>query len=174
MSGLVGYLNNPVTIVAGADDSNSKEWIFDSQGNITLPIGGDIIDSTGVSLLGTDSGIRKSTAFVAFDAPTVIWTGIDPTVSSAKLFIQAQCEVTGDASGPHTQSCEIIIASRSSLFTPVISVYGIVYTSVSQLITFTTQRNLSSNCIEIVATASGAVSADPLLRIYSIEQLSRI
>lgn len=174
MSGLVGYSTTPITILTGADNPNPKEWVFDNQGNIKLPVGGDIVDNSGISLLGSDSGIRKIVSLVAFDAPTIIWTAFDATVSSAKLFIQAQCEITGDTSGAHAQSCEIIVASRSTLFTPVISVYGVVYTSPAQLVTFTTQRNNTTNKIEIVATAAGNVSTDPLLRIYSIEQLSRI
>ena len=67
MSGLVGYLNNPVRIVAGADAPNSKEWTFDNGGNIKLPQGGDILDYTGTSLLG----IAIGTGNLSFDADTI-------------------------------------------------------------------------------------------------------
>ena len=174
MSGLVGYKSTPITIITGADEPSAKEWRFDNLGNITLPLGGDIVDNNGISLLGADSGIRKTVSVVTLGVSTVIWTGFDPSVSSAKLFVQVQCEVAGDPSGAHSQSCEIVIASRSSLFTPAISVYGLVYTSASPLVTFTAQRNGINNKIEIVGDATGIVSTDPLLRIYSIEQLTRI
>lgn len=67
MSGLVGYLNNPVRIVAGADAPGAKEWQFDNAGNIRLPQGGDILDYTGTSLLG----IAIGTGNLSFDADTI-------------------------------------------------------------------------------------------------------
>ena len=174
MSGLVGYRTTPITIITGADEPSAKEWRFDNLGNITLPLGGDIVDNNGISLLGADSGIRKTVSNIALGESTVIWTGFDSSVSSAKLFVQVECEVTGDLTGAHTQSCEIVVASRGDQFIPNISIYGLVYTSVSALVTFTAQRNGINNKIEIVGTATAIVDTDPLLRIYSIEQLSRI
>lgn len=174
MSGLVGYKTTPITIIAGADEPNAKEWRFDNLGNITLPLGGDIIDNTGVSLLGADSGVRKTVATTLIGDPQVVWTSFDSSVSSAKLFIQVECEVTGDLTGAHSQSCEVVVASRGDSGTPAVSVYGLVYTSVSPLVTFTAQRNGITNKIEIVGTATVIASTDPLLRIYSVEQLSRI
>ena len=173
MSGLVGYKNTPVTITTKADEPNAKEWRFDDLGNITIPPGGDILNSVGTSLLSVNNDVRKTSATVTIGSPTVIWTGSDPIVSSAKLFVQVECEVTGDITGEHTQSCEIVVASRRNNGLPSISVYGLVYTSASQLVTFSVQRNLS-NYIEIIGTSTGIVSTNPLIRIYSIEQLSRV
>ena len=174
MSGLVGYRSTPVIIVAGADEVNAKEWVFDRLGNITIPPGGDILDNVGTSLLSTDNSVRKVISSISIGNPAVVWTGTNSLVSSAKLFAQVECEVTGDISGAHTQSCEIVIASRKNQFTPAISVYGLVYTSVSQLVTFTVQRNIVTDNIEVIGTATGIVGTDPLIRIYSVEQLSRI
>lgn len=174
MSGLVGYKSTPITIITGADEPSAKEWRFDNLGNITLPLGGDIVDNNGISLLGADSGVRKTTSSIVPGEPTVIWTGFDSAVSSAKLFVQVECEVIGDPTGAHSQSCEIIVASRGDQFVPNISVYGLVYTSVSPLATFTAQRNGVTNRIEIVGTPAFITSSEPLVRIYSIEQLSRI
>ena len=174
MSGLVGYKNNPVTIVTGADDPNAKEWQFDNLGNITIPLGGDILDYNGTTLLAADSSVRKTSVSLTIGSPGVIWTGVSPLVSSAKLLVQTECEETGDLSGFHTQTCEIVVASRSGGLTPAISVYGIVYTSSAALVTFTGQRNLTTNLIEIVGTTTGIVSTNPSLRIYSVEQLSEI
>lgn len=174
MSGLVGYKNTPVTIITGADDPSAKEWRFDNLGNITIPLGGDIVDNDGISLLAADSGTRRTISLVNLGIPTVVWTGYNENVSSAKLFVQVECEVTGDPSGPHSQSCEIVVASRGNQYTPAISVYGVVYTSAAQMVTFSIQRNVTTNRIEIVGTAAGTVSTPPLLRIYSTEQLTRI
>lgn len=41
------------TTLAGT--GNYKDWLFDSAGNLTLPAGGDIKDSTGTSVLGSTS-----------------------------------------------------------------------------------------------------------------------
>lgn len=174
MSGLVGFKSTPVTIVTGADEPGAKEWRFDNQGIVTLPLGGDIVDSNGASLLAVDGGTRRTVATVEVGTPTIVWTGYDSSVSSAKLFVQAECEIIGDPSGPHSQSCEIVIASRSNQFTPAISVYGVVYTSTAQIVTFTAQRNIATDRIEIIGTAAGIVTTNPLLRIYSVEQLTRI
>jgi hypothetical protein len=173
MSGLVGYKNDPVTIITGADQPNAKEWQFDNLGNITIPFGGDILDSVGTSLLAVDNAVRKTSANALVGSPTVVWTGLEPSVSSAKLFVQVECEVTGDISGPHTQVCEIVVASRKNQYLPAISVYGLVYTSTGSLMTFSAQRNVNDN-IEIIGTVTGIVSTNPLVRIYSVEQISRV
>jgi len=66
MSGLVGYLNTPVRIVAGADAPGAKEWKFDNSGNIVLPQGGNILTSTGISVLG-----ELQTGNIIFDNNTI-------------------------------------------------------------------------------------------------------
>lgn len=174
MSGLIGYSGAPVTIISGAGEANAKEWRFDNLGKITLPLGGDIVNNDGLSLLATDTSVRKTQSEIPVGDSAVVWSGYDSTVSSARLLVQVECEVTGDPSGPHTQSCEIIVASRGDQFEPAISVYGVVYTSVSQLVTFTAQRNVITNKVDIVGSDAGNASTNPLLRIYSVEQLSRI
>ena len=46
------YLDgNGATIEINTDDTGNS-WTFDTTGNLTLPVGGDILDSTGVSVLG--------------------------------------------------------------------------------------------------------------------------
>lgn len=174
MSGLVGYKTTPITIITGADEPNAKEWRFDNLGNITLPLGGDIVDSNGSSLLAVDNAVRKTSANITIGTPMSVWSSLSDSVSSAKLFVQVECEEVGDLTGAHTQSCEIIIASRNGFDIPSISVYGLVYTSSQTLVTFTAQRNGITNNIEVIGTTTGIVSSNPLLRVYSIEQTSRI
>lgn len=66
MSGIVGYLNNPVRIVAGADAPGSKEWTFDNLGNIRLPQGGNILNYSGNSVLSS-----PNTGNITFDTNTI-------------------------------------------------------------------------------------------------------
>ena len=40
-------------------NSNGKEWMFKTDGNLTLPAGGDILDSTGTSVLGTSGSTDR-------------------------------------------------------------------------------------------------------------------
>lgn len=171
MSGLVGYLTDPVKITTGFDTSNLKEWTFDDQGNIVLPSGGDIVDNNGLSVLGEASGgTRKTNSTLVPGAPAIIWSALSGAISSAKLFVQVECQVEGDLI-PHTQTCEIIIASRGGSFDPAISVYGIVYTSASPLVTFTAQRGPAF--IEVLGNTTEIVVSNVLVRIYSIEQDTR-
>ena len=54
-----------------ADTGNTRSWEFGADGNLTLPAGGDILDSTGTSVLGGGA----STGNVTFDDNIVIGTG---------------------------------------------------------------------------------------------------
>jgi hypothetical protein len=61
-------INDSIQISTQYDTANQKSWYFNSDGNLELPVGGDIIDSTGTSVLGgggavpDDSFESKSTA----------------------------------------------------------------------------------------------------------------
>lgn len=101
-----------------------------------------------------------SSTDVPANTPTVIWASSDENIASAKLVIQAEGSVSPDANGTatwHTQICEAHVVKRANFTTtPALSVYGITYTSVSALATFTTQYNLLTNKMEVIATASNA------------------
>lgn len=58
MSGFVGYGNTPIKIISGADTTNIKEWLFDSNGNIRLPLGGNVLNHEGGIIIseGIDTG----------------------------------------------------------------------------------------------------------------------
>lgn len=231
MSGLVGYLNNPVRIVAGADAPGAKEWQFDNSGNIVLPQGGNILNYNGVSVLSAldtgnitfegnkigneilDGGIAIETLsttngnlnwifepsgnlilpssgkiiqndsitktiitdMIDSSASSVVWTSSSLFTSTAKLLILLEQD-PGDSTPDNTQSCEAIISAKGAsgiaTDTPVISVYGVTYTSVTALSTFSVQRNPTTKLIEVVATLNN--TTDPaFLRIYSIELESR-
>lgn len=108
------------------------------------------------------SGIFTTTNSVSLlaNTPTVIWTSYNTTITSSKLVIQVEGSVSPDANGSatwHTQICEAHVAKRTNFTTaPAISIYGITYTSVSALATFTAQYNLGTGKMEVVATATNA------------------
>lgn len=114
------------------------------------------------SQINLSNGIytRTLTDTVPADIPTVIWSSFNTNITSAKLVIQAEGTVSPDTNGSatwHTQVCEAHVVKRVNFTTaPALSVYGITYTSLSALATFTTQFNVVTNKMEIVATATNA------------------
>lgn len=97
---------------------------------------------------------------VPADTPTVVWDSFVTDITSAKLVIQIEGSVNPDSNESstwHTQVCEAHIVKRANFTTaPSISVYGITYTSAAALATFTAQYNVSTNKMEVVATAANA------------------
>lgn len=90
-------------IVIGNND-NANQWTFNTDGNLELPIGGDILDSTGASVLGqalqlfawdltTSSGIALSTlsinGFSTADIPALYHVSIDGVNQHADAYTLA-------------------------------------------------------------------------------------
>jgi hypothetical protein len=151
-------------------DITTKSWEFDVSGELILPLDGSVNQNGSYTRTSTDTIVS---------ANTVIWVAHSNLVSGAKLFIQAESNEDGDATGLHSQVCEAIIASRGYVFsvpgpfgTPVMNIYGTTYTSVNELVTFTVQRNADTDLIEVVATASAESNGTVYLRIYSIETVT--
>ena len=97
---------------------------------------------------------------VPADTPTVVWSSLNTNIVTAKLVIQVEGSVSPDVNGSatwHTQICEAHVVKRTNFTTaPSLSVYGITYTSAAALATFTTQYNVVTEKMEIIATASNA------------------
>lgn len=133
--------------------------------------------SSNVSI---NSPIRQNDSFtrttnanaVELATPTVVWSGSDVWVSSAKLMIQVEANELGDATGWHTQTCEAVIASRGNQGDPHMTVYGVTHTSVDPLMTFTVARN-ASNLIEVTATPTATLGTTAYIKVYSVEMISR-
>ena len=118
------------------------------------------------------NGLVQTHVSVPADTPTVVWESSNSLVTGAKLIFQVEGSESPDLNGSetwHTQMCEAHVAKRVNFTTaPVISVYGITYTSASPLATFTTQYNSQTNTIEVVATATNA--GYPLnVKVYATE-----
>lgn len=163
--------------------SNTNSWILGTDGKLTLPAGGDIIDSNGTSVLGTNtttgSWTKTDAGSIANGVATVIWSSSYDYISSAKLFIQVECDEVSDTTGWHSQACEAIIASRgyasgiSGFGDPDMAVYGVINTSVDPLVTFTVQRNTLTRLIEVVATTTATADGAAQYRIHSVEMATR-
>lgn len=108
----------------------------------------------------------------------VVWTSLVSYISSAKLIIQLEATEVGDTTGWHSQVCEAVIASRgyangtNGYGDPVMTVYGVTYTSTQPLVTFSVRRNIE-NKIEVVGTTTAATTDSPALRIHSVEISTR-
>lgn len=134
-----------------------------------------------------NASINQNNAYTRVTTPSVgglqnsavIWTALYDYVSSVKLTIQLETNQIGDATGWHSQVCEAIIASRgwanntSGYGDPIMTVYGVTYTSTVPLATFTVQRNATTRMIEIVATRTAATDSGIDFRIHSVEMSSR-
>lgn len=128
------------------------------------------------SLNDNGSYTRTTTPFIPNTSTSgVIWTSLFNYISSVKLTIQLECYEVGDESGWHTQVCEAVIASRGAgqYGEPIMTVYGVTYTSTQPLASFSVQRNPVDNTIEVVATRTAATTDGIDFRIHSVEIASR-
>ena len=137
--------NGALTVILGTD------------GTLAIP-GGSFTKTTNNNL---SSGV----------ATQVVWSSSQTYISGAKLVIQVE---SGESSSNwETQVCEAVIAAKGYNITtdPEMVVYGVVHTSVAPLMTFTVERNLVNNLIEIVGTRTGTafLNGTASLRIYSVE-----
>lgn len=174
-------------------------WTFGPTGQLKLPPGGDIVDTDGVSVFGVNSFDQSlnTTDSVTFNQVTptelrqnssrtvstisVTVPGATPTVvysapsfyTSIKLVIAVEGQLDGDVTNVrHTQTCEATIAATyNTTAEPIISVYGIVYTSSAPLATFTVARNILAGTIEVTAINSQTTNALDV-RVHAIQFVS--
>ena len=159
---------------------DQHQWRFQTDGKFKLPVGGDIVNSNGVSVLGGGASYDQSLNTTDSVSFTGITTGLaqqqgtqyttvggtpnpDNAViftaphwmTSIKLIISVEGYVNNDMSYvDHTQTCEATIAAVYNTTTePVMSVYGLVHTSPTPLATITVQRG-TANSIEVIATST--------------------
>ncbi len=145
--------------------TDSGDWSFKNDGSFS----------------NRGSFTRTTTPAVnSLQTSAVVWTGLFDYISGAKLTIQLETDEVGDATGWHSQMCEAIIASRGyansaagPLGDPIMTVYGVTYTSTVPLATFTVQRNPTTKLIEVVATRTAATTDSIAFRIYSVETSTR-
>ena len=140
--------------------SGQKDWIFRSDGSISLPGNTTrIIAPASVNVLGA--------------TPTVVYS-VANWMTSIKLVIAVEGQLDGDISNTdHTQTCEATIAATyNTNDEPNMSVYGNVYTSPSPLATFTVARNTVAGTIEVTAVNSQTTNALNI-RVQALQFVSR-
>ena len=104
----------------------------------------------------------------------VVYT-FDNLYTSAKLVIQVEGRIDSDPLTDHTQTCEATVAATyNTNAEPIMSVYGIVYTTVAPLATFTVRRGTGAAAgkIEILATNSQTAN-DLIVKVYALQFVSR-
>jgi hypothetical protein len=154
----------------GTNDRNTSgqnNWQFNSYNN-TLFTPPDAKINQNYSVTRTSQGGTSGGA-------GVVWTSSDGTaITSAKLTIQIEANEVGGDGQWHTQVCEATIAGRWNGGEPAMTVYAITHTSIDDLATFTVQRNLTSGCIEVVATPTVTNAQNGVqFRIHSVELYTR-
>lgn len=158
--------------ISSTDGVVTNNWLFDVGGETILP-GSLQISDTG-HIRQKNSFIRTTTASAPAATATVVWSANQDWTSAIKLTIQVEGNVTGDSTGWHVQTCEATIASRgyangiAGYGDPEMSVYGIIYTSVSPLATFEVQRNATTRLVEVVATGTD-LNNNIIVSIHSVE-----
>jgi hypothetical protein len=169
----VKWVGNTAGGAAGTNSIQNGSFTvqIDADGNLILPSNGTITQRNSYTRV-TGPNLPNGSA--------VVWTALYDYISSVKLIIQLEATEVGDATGWHSQACEAVIASRgyANSFSgpggePVMTVYGVTYTSIEPLVTFTVQRNATNKKIEIVGTTTAATTDSPQFRIHSIEIATR-
>jgi hypothetical protein len=125
----------------------------------------------------TDAVVSTSAAPVTVlgAATSVVYT-FDNWFTSAKFVFQTEGQLDGDSLFvDHTQTCEATVAATyNTTADPIMSVYGVVYTSIAPLATFTVRRGVGINAgkIEILATNSQTTN-DLTVKVHATQFVSR-
>ena len=127
-------------------------WTFSSDGTLSSPSGSLQKNAGPVNCQG--------------NASTVVYTVSGQYQHTIKLLIQVE-GIEGLGSILDTQACEMIIAKSFRADDIAASVYGIVYTSVAPLATFTALWNALTNRIEVLCTTPGANGVN--VKIFATE-----
>lgn len=183
MSGLVGYLNNPVTIVAGADAPTLKEWTFDTSGNIVLPQGGDILNYLGTSLLGFEANsgnitFDNDTIGNSIQGNSVLIQTADPGSTTYSWSFGADGTFLIPAEGNITQSLSI---TRSNVAEITTATPTVIWSSISSIISSAKLliqleqeqvgdlTGLHTHSCEAIISARGTVQTDiPAMSVYGV------
>jgi hypothetical protein len=144
-----------LTLVAGSGVSITTDALSDT---ITIS------SNSGFS----NGAIQRDTPVVtcAGNASTVVYTTTAHNQHTIKLLIQVEGTV-GVSPDMDTQACEMIIAKSFRGPTVVASVYGVVYTSVAPLATFSADWNTLTSRVDVVCTTPSSDSVN--VKIFATE-----
>lgn len=127
---------------------------------------GSLNQNSSITVSPNSVNVPGATSTVVFSA--------NGALTSIKLVIVVEGRLDGDGTNvDHSQTCEATIAATyNTAAEPIISVYGIVYTSPAPLATFTVARNGLSGNIEVTAVNSQTTNAMNV-RVHAIQFVSR-
>ena len=146
---------NGTTLSWGAKDkivSGSNEVAINGIGALVYPQGASQRDTSAVNCQG--------------NASTVVYTATGQGQHTIKLLIQTEGNEIPN-SVLDTQACEMIIAKSHRGDDIAASVYGIVYTSVAPLATFTAEWNALTSRVEVLCTTPGVNNVN--VKIFATE-----
>ena len=138
----------------------ATDKIVSGSNEITLNILGALVYPRGA--LQRDTGAITCQG----NATTVVYTVSGQYQHTIRLLIQVE-GVEGEGFIMDTQACEMIIAKSFRADDIAASVYGIVYTSVAPLATFTALWNGLTSRIEVLCTTPGANNVN--VKIFATE-----
>jgi hypothetical protein len=130
------YVAGTTTSTLEISPDGTTTWTFDADGTLTLPNG----------------ATQQSTGSINCQAgeDTIVFTSSQAGIHTIKLLLKVEgVEDPGVTNVADTQSCEMIVAKGFRGPTVAASVYGIVYTSVEPLATFTAQWNAVTSRVEV-------------------------
>lgn len=169
---------NGILKIGNGADAWSLLTEIGAGGGVTYDQSLNTTDSVTFSEI-TSTALWQTNAKTVSPARTLV-PGATPTVvfsapnwfTSFKLFIAVEGRLDGDGTNvDHTQTCEATIAATyNTTAEPIMSVYGIVYTSPTPLATFTVARNGGN--IEVTAVNSQTTN-DLDVRVQAIQFVSR-
>ena len=146
---------NGTTLSWSAKDkivSGSNEVTLNTIGALVYPQGALQRDISAINCQG--------------NASTVVYTASGQYQHTIKLLIQVEGTV-GAFADMDTQACEMIIAKSFRANAIAASVYGVVYTSVAPLATFTALWNALTSRIEVLCATPGANNVN--VKIFATE-----
>jgi hypothetical protein len=121
----------------------ANTWTFSNNGTLTLPSGAT---QTSTGSINCQPGVD-----------TVVFTSSQEGIQTIKLVLQVEGSVYLD--NADTQSCEMIVAKGFRGPTVAASVYGIVYTSVAPLATFTADWNPTLLRVEVLCQPTSLINS---------------
>jgi hypothetical protein len=141
-----------------------KDFIFLNGARIEVSAAGALL----INGNSPEGAITNSFVGAAGEA-TVFYTAAT-TNSTIKLVVQIVGNEDGDASGNHTQACDMLIVSRYNGATYIVnsSVYGVTYTSAEPLATLDASYNSTDQLIEVTVTPTSATNS-VVINSYAIE-----
>lgn len=80
--------NGVASIITNNQNGQAKSWTWDANGKITLPAGGDIVDSSGETVLGFAASYYSGYTVLSSDAGGITVTGDVTSVFSANQIIK--------------------------------------------------------------------------------------